>query len=367
MVVAGYFLVQGLSQFSGNGTTNTMLIVGGVLFQVTESICFIGASALTYHSLRWRYILFTLGVVLFSFSIGVMTLAQKAALQTGESQASALDEKRKYLRSQIASLQKVIDSYRLNAEKQSRSIYKDSRAKGQDSLNRAAKLEQKKMQLSEALYQANIRRRQTSSDFFKRVEEVTGLPAESTEFYFLVIRSLLIELSAIILMSFGANLRAYNRLVVDSGRRLHMRYSEPLAARLRRRLGGKAGRLSDDGRPSSRMPAAVSDTGPDTGSGTEQVGSRHQSVQQTVTQRYSVEEPEAEQEHRETGRRQAVSGEQLNLLADAVVQLYEREMISTLQADAVIDGLGQYCNRKVSRETAEILSRMASSRLDEPC
>ncbi len=359
MAVAGYFLVQGLSQFSGSGTTNTMLIVGGVLFQVTESICFIGASALTYHSLRWRYILFTLGVVLFSFSIGVMTLAQKAALQTGESQASAIDEKRQYLRSQIASLQKVIDSYRLNAEKQSRSIYKDSRAKGQDSLNRAAKLEQKKMQLSEALYRANIRRKQTSSDFFKRVEQVTGLPAASTEFYFLVGRSLLIELSAIILMSFGANLRAYNKLVMDSRQHLHMEFKEPLSARLRRRLGQKTLAVSQD----STAPAATQTKAAQV---MEQSPPR---TAETVTQRDhpAEEEPVPENQEVRPQAQGAVPADQLNMLADAVVQLYEKNLISTLGVSAVIQGVSRYCNQKISPESAEILSKMASSRLDEPC
>jgi len=137
MSVAGYFLIEGLSQFSGSNAAKRMLIAGGILFQITESICFISASALTYHSLTWRYTLFGLGLVLFSFSIGVMTLAQKTALQTGEAQAQAIDEKRDYTRKQIDSLDRAIASYRFNAEKQSKSIYKDSRALGQDSLNRA--------------------------------------------------------------------------------------------------------------------------------------------------------------------------------------------------------------------------------------
>lgn len=213
MTVAGYFLIEGLSEFSGSGGAKRMLIVGGILFQVTESICFIAAASLTAHSMRWRYILFSLGVVLFCFSIGVMTLAQKTALQSGEAQAQAIDEKREYLRKQIASLDRVIASYRVNAEKQSKSIFKDSRALGQDSLNRATDLEEKKLSLSQQLFLLNQQRRQTSSDFFKRFEEISGLPANQTEFYFLVLRSLLLELCGIILMSFSANLRAYNLLI----------------------------------------------------------------------------------------------------------------------------------------------------------
>ena len=236
MAVAGYFLIEGLSQFSGSGAARNMLIVGGVLFQITESLCFISASALTYHSLRWRYILFGLGSILFCFSIAVMTLAQKTALQTGEAQAQANDEKREHIRGQIASLQQVIDSYRLNAEKQSKSIYKDSRALGQDSINRAAELEERKIQLSEELFSLNSARRQTAADFFQRLEEVTGLPGKSTEFYFLVVRSLLLELSGIILMSFGANLRAYNKLVVKAGGLSELEIRKPLLKKLFARL-----------------------------------------------------------------------------------------------------------------------------------
>jgi len=208
MIVAGYFLIEGLSQFSGDETTRNILIIGGILFQITESLCFIAAASLAFHSITWRMSLFGLGCVLFLFSIAVMTLAQKTALQTGINEASAIDEKRGQIREQIASLDRMIESYRYNAEKQSKSIYKDSRALGQDSINRAADIEMEKSKLSEQLFLLNQQRKETSIDFFIRLEEVTGLPAVSTEFYFLVLRSLLLELCGIILMAFAANLRA---------------------------------------------------------------------------------------------------------------------------------------------------------------
>lgn len=208
MVVAGYFLIEGLSQFSGNETTRNVLIIGGILFQITESLCFIAAASLAFHSLIWRLSLFGLGCLLLLFSIGVMTLAQKTALQTGINEASAIDEKRKHIRDQLDSLNRMIDSYRENAQSQSKSIFKDSRALGQDSINRAADIERQKQDLSQQLFLLNQERKETSLDFFKRLEEVTGMPAISTEFYFLVLRSLLLELCGIILMAFGANLRA---------------------------------------------------------------------------------------------------------------------------------------------------------------
>ncbi|MFV2056233.1 MAG: hypothetical protein ACC707_07175 [Thiohalomonadales bacterium] len=218
MVVAGFFLIEGLSQFAGSNETRNVLIIGGILFQITESLCFIAAASLTFHSLTWRVTLFSLGVILFIFSIGVMTLAQKTALQTGINEASAIDEKRNHIRSQIVSLDRMIESYRFNAEKQSKSIFKDSRALGQDSINRAAGIEQKKLELSDQLFTLNQSRRETSVDFFNRLEEVTHLPAQSTEFYFLVLRSLLIELSGILLMAFGASLHALGRFTKEPER-----------------------------------------------------------------------------------------------------------------------------------------------------
>ncbi|MFV2057066.1 MAG: hypothetical protein ACC707_11405 [Thiohalomonadales bacterium] len=235
MIVAGYFLIEGLSQFSGNATTRNILIIGGILFQITESLCFIAAAALAFHSRLWRVSLFMLGCVLFLFSVAVMTLAQKTALQAGVNEAGAIDEKRQYMREQMTSLDRMIESYQYNAEKQSKSIYKDSRALGQDSINRATAIEQQKLELSDELFALNQERKETSVDFFNRLEEVTGLPSRNTEFYFLVLRSLLIELSGILLMAFGASLRtlraqgAYQNLAaVDTASELN-NYAEPVA------------------------------------------------------------------------------------------------------------------------------------------
>jgi hypothetical protein len=358
MGVAGYFLIEGLSQFAGGGTAKNMLIVGGVLFQITESVCFIAASALTYHSLRWRYILFSLGSVLFLFSIGVMTLAQKTALQTGEAQAQAIDEKRDHLRSQIASLQQVIDSYRLNAEKQSKSIYKDSRALGQDSINRAAELEERKMQLSEELFKYNSLRRQTSSDFFYRLQEVTGLPQKSTEFYFLVVRSLLLEMSGIILMSFGANLRAYRRLVENSTAQSGVVMNEPLLKKIFYRFGEKAGNpavMEPDSAP--RIGTSVLD---------------NRTANETNVAFDNNSDAKGEQEEAAAYKEQGStvvkgSGHQLTYLATMVVDLYEQRLLRELNPVAIMEGLSRYCSQKVSYETAGVLSKMINKRLDESC
>ena len=382
MAVAGYFLIEGLSQFAGGESTQRMLIIGGILFQITESICFISASALTYHSKRWRFMLLSLGFVLFGFSIAVMTLAQKTALETGENQAHAIDEKRNQLRNQITSLQKVIDTYRFNAQRQSRSIYKDSRAAGQDSLNRAAKLEERKLQLSNALFTLNQQRQQTSSDFFKRVEEVTGLSAASTEFYFLVVRSLLLELSAILLMSFAANLRAYNQLVIatQDHEQVHIQASlvQKVLARLARNRpkekdsdGVNTGDLhkenvSGSSAATSTTPAQqpVAASMP---TGQSPAATRKSGPKRTTRVVTAQDEEEASPAHIDRLKKTDVSSQQINLYISMVADLYEQSVLRDLEPDSIKQGLKQFQGQRVSDETARILSKAMRSRIDQPC
>ena len=369
MAVAGYFLIEGLSQFSGSAAARRMLIIGGILFQLTESICFISASALTYHSLRWRYILFTLGIVLFGFSIAVMTLAQKTALQTGEAQANAIDEKRQHIRQQIQSLEQVIASYRFNAERQSKSIYKDSRALGQDSINRAAELEEKKYQLSEQLFQLNSQRRQTSSDFFTRLEEVTGLPQKTTEFYFLVIRSLLLELCAIILMSFGANLRAYNKLVADAKKANVPTAASPRAKEttaMQTSISSTAGDNKVNAKQVKPLSASQTKKGPASGKNkSTKVQQVESSTRIDDDNNYLLASPSLRQEHikQQTG----ASAHQLELLFIMAMDIFEQKLIQDLDANTIQSGLNQHCGRKINQEQATMLSKMMNSRMEESC
>lgn len=206
MIVAGIILIEGMLNFAG-GAAKYIFIAAGIVFQVAETLCFIAAAALIGKSSQWRAGLFFLGILLFSFSIAVMTLAQKATIQVGESKDDALSKQTSALNDQLKSLDDVIQGYRLNAERQSKSIYANSRQLGQDSLNRATELEEKKLLLKEKLFSLNERKRQTSSAFFKQLEDITGLEATSTEFYFLVLRSILLELCGIVFMAFAAYLK----------------------------------------------------------------------------------------------------------------------------------------------------------------
>lgn len=205
MIVAGYFLIQGFLQISGNESASTMWIVLGILFQIGESACFVSAAAFTNHSMLWRYSALGFGILLFLMSIGVMTLAQKTAMFAGENSASAIDQQREQINAQISSFDELIASYRLNAEKQSKSIYAESRKLGQESLNKAMELEERKMALSSKLFMLSSKRKQTSMDFFTRIEEMFGYDAQKTEFAFYVARSLFVEGLGIFLMALGAH------------------------------------------------------------------------------------------------------------------------------------------------------------------
>ncbi len=388
MTVAGYFLVEGLSQFSGSGGARNMLIVGGILFQITESLCFISASALTFHSLQWRLMLFTLGLILFCFSIAVMTLAQKTALQTGEAQAQAIDEQRTQIRDQIASLQQVIASYRANADNQSKSIYKDSRAMGQDSINRAAEMEDRKFQLSEKLYELNTARQQTSSDFFHRLEEVTGLPERSTEFYFLVLRSLLLEMSGIILMSFGAHLRAFRTVATPPPVIQPESEKKPeLPKKSRRGLWHKSASealinaTDQDTRPEAVPEAATVMAGlsttlngsPGRGAGAPEPAQPATAAYQEVTpdknrkNKVTYLDVPAMKEKDSASGKHATSSHNINYLATLVMELYEQNILRELTPATIRDSLSRYCSHNVTQDTARILSQVINKRLDESC
>lgn len=207
MIVSGWYLIEGMLHFAGDDSSKRVFIAAGIIFQITESICFIAATAFISRSWLWRGSLFCLGIILFIFSIAVMTLAQKATLQVGDNQGQALDTQIQAIEQQVKSLDNVIAGYRLNAEKQSKSVYANSRELGQDSLNRATELEEKKIDLTTRLFELQSARKQTSADFFQQLEGIIGLPARKTEFYFLMIRSVLMELCGIVLMAFAAHLR----------------------------------------------------------------------------------------------------------------------------------------------------------------
>jgi hypothetical protein len=204
MAIAGVILIQGLLQFSANQAAQWIFIASGIAFQVVESFCFVAASRTSPHSRGWRYAMFTLGVCLFVFSIAIMTIAQRAALAVDELAASANDEQRRILHTRLASIDQLIDGYRLNAATQSRSVYAQSRKLGQTSLNLAKDLEEQKQAITAQLLALASHNTQTAADFFTRVERVIGWPATHIEFWFLFLRACLIEIAGVVCLSYGA-------------------------------------------------------------------------------------------------------------------------------------------------------------------
>lgn len=203
--LASYFLVTGLSSFAEDGQFALMLMATGIVFQMVESICFIGASSLA-KTKSWKIVLLSLGVTLFLFSILTMTLAQKSVMMKAQQKAKTLDAKRNYLAKQIESLNVLIKGYHTKNAKDLTSKWITRRKAGEKSLNEVTRLESRKLKLINELHSLNHQRKPTSNDFFKEVA-VTLNWSESMalkmEFWFIVGRSLLLEISAMLLLSFA--------------------------------------------------------------------------------------------------------------------------------------------------------------------
>lgn len=207
MVLSGYFLVIGLSQFAVNESVKVILAASAVTLQIAESACFMIAAAMPSPFKKIRAALFAGGSIIFIFSIAVVTVAQKAVFQESEVSANASDTMTKNIEGQIANLDATIASYRLNGEKQSRSIYPESRAKGQESLDKAAKLTEKQEALSAKLFDLQKQRSVTGMDVYHKLEKILGIDAENMELGFIVVRSLLLETIGVLFLSLPGYLK----------------------------------------------------------------------------------------------------------------------------------------------------------------
>ncbi len=326
MAVAGFILIEGMLKFGGDTAARNIFIAAGIIFQISETICFVACALMTRKSLRWRIGLFTLGTLLFAFSIAVMTLAQKATLFSGEQRNDAIELQIQALNSQIESLSHMISSYQFNAEKQSKSIYADSRKRGQDSLNRATKLEEKKLDLMEQLFVLNQTKQHTSSQFFKQIELVTGLPALETEFYFLVIRSLLLELCGIVLMAFSAYLIGSIRIESQA---------EVIPAKPKSRKENPntvAMKLPTKSKKDSSWAAKYINALRET----------HQSDDAEID---------------------GIDSEQAELLA-LVIELYRSGKINNLEIEGIISVLNKQLSKNIQPSTAQVIQRLAKKRLN---
>lgn len=207
MVLSGYFLVIGLSQFAVNESIKVILAASAVTLQIAESACFMIAAAMPSPFKKIRAALFVGGSIIFIFSIAVVTVAQKAVFQESEVSANANDTMKKNIEGQIANLDATIASYRLNGEKQSRSIYPESRAKGQESLDEATKLMEKREALSEQLFELQKQRSVTGMDVYRKLEKVLRIDAENIELGYILVRSLLLETIGVLFLSLPGYLK----------------------------------------------------------------------------------------------------------------------------------------------------------------
>lgn len=203
MVYAGYYLVLGFSQIDVAQDSKTMFVLFGVFIQCMEAVCFFGATVT--RNMAWRIALIAFGIPLFAVSVFFMTIAQMSSLEDGERQAQSVDMRASQLKDQIASLDTTIAGYRLNAEKQSQSKFAQSRALGMEALKEAQRLEDQKNKLSQELFALTQQRKTTSSDLFGQAGSAIGVTI--TGYHFYLLRSFLLELGSILILSFGGYLR----------------------------------------------------------------------------------------------------------------------------------------------------------------
>ncbi|MDH5665029.1 MAG: hypothetical protein OEY10_01875, partial [Nitrosopumilus sp.] len=206
--VSGYLLVTGLSHFSANDSARNTFIVGGIFFQILETVCFVTVTSIPGIHRPWKYALIALGVSFFIFSISIMTIAQKATVYGGENETKAIDNELAQLNSQLKTIDSIIESFQANAGKQSKSIYAESRELGREALLDATHLIEKKEKLIGQISELQRDRKETAAGFFVQVENIVGFDARSIEFEFYFIRSLFFEISGIFCFAFGGYLRA---------------------------------------------------------------------------------------------------------------------------------------------------------------
>jgi hypothetical protein len=186
------------------------------------------------------------------------------------------------------------------------------------------------------LFALNQTKQHTSSQFFKQIETVTGLPALETEFYFLVIRSLLLELCGIVLMSFSAFLLSSLRSQETSHLPVAVSAEKPISESERKRVKTNksvfATKLPDKTKPDSSWAAKYINA---------------------LREKHHRDEPPVEN----------IDSEQNELLT-LVVDLYRTGKLNNLEIEGIISVLKKQLSKNIQPSTAEIIQRLAKKRLN---
>lgn len=255
LIVSGYWLVQGLSAVD-TGLDSVMSSAGGVLLQLTEVACFLGAIT-AIHSTAQRKKLRAFGVFLFVLSIITIAFAQQTASIQSEKQAKKIGQTKKLMTDQVNDSQKLMDGLLQNAEKQSRSKFVASRKLGTESANRAVNIVEENRKNRERIIQENKKEEPLSpKEAFSKIIKTLGLPISPAllELLWAVFRALAVELSGVLLLTHAGTLHVNNKLLLrdkeielqDRARNEHetsLRIAEAAACKERQELISKQEKL----------------------------------------------------------------------------------------------------------------------------
>lgn len=195
--VATWFFALGLLATEPDERSRDALFAAGVLLTACQLIAFSSTELLPEGVLtrqRWRPKV--LACVLFCFEVLTMAITQQFLVETADVQASAIETRATELRAQLDSLRRSAAGLRENGEIQSRSKFPESRAEGAAALRQAVDVERDIGRLADELTKVESSRKPT----------FTSLLGPDRTTWFIVLRSALVALAGLVMVSWGSSL-----------------------------------------------------------------------------------------------------------------------------------------------------------------
>lgn len=240
--LASAFTIDGMRMYITNSLTLWMWVITALACQACEAVFFVKATNPGMPA-KTRVYLGALAAAFFLFGIYLMTFGQyvqwlediaaaEAKFQTQNAPAQqrkaargALDSTIADVERQVSQKHQIIDSYRINADRQSQSIYRDSRQSAQSMLEKIRIEEQEMKKLFEQL--SDLRQQRAAMNLSEVPAQATILQIDQQltqqvdiKFFVLLARSLLIEIGAITLLALAARAVRQNKAQSEDRRSL---------------------------------------------------------------------------------------------------------------------------------------------------
>jgi hypothetical protein len=244
--VATWFFALGLQATEPDDQSRNALIAAGVLLTACQLIAFSTTELLPEGVLtrqRWRPK--ALAALLFCFEVMTMAITQLALVQVADVQASADGTRAAELRTQLDRLRSTAAGLRENGEIQSRSKLPQSRAAGAAALRQAVDVERDIGHLASELAKVESDKRPT----------LTSLLGPERTTWFVVLRSALVALAGLVMVSWGSSLIAEARRAGHAVAAPQETGSSPAGLTVHQPAPG---RLVPQWRPAAEPPPAIS-------------------------------------------------------------------------------------------------------------